>query len=134
MRCAAALADGDPSARVASARSAGEARPPPALVRALAAARADVNEREAGPGADTEGYTPLHHLEVVGAAHARELLRAGAAPRAAARADGPTPRSLARGRAVRRSGLEQWRTVRQAVAVVRRAAELVLEAQLHRPQ
>ena len=39
--------------------------------------------------------TPLHHLRIVGAARARELLRGGADLHAAAAAGGPTPLSLA---------------------------------------
>ena len=39
--------------------------------------------------------TPLHHLRIVGATRARELLRGGADLHAAAAAGGPTPLSLA---------------------------------------
>ena len=40
--------------------------------------------------------TPLHHLTIIDATRARELLRGGADLHAAAAADGPTPLSLAR--------------------------------------
>merc|ERR1711938_71872 len=40
--------------------------------------------------------TPLHHLELLTAARARELLRAGAALGARARPDAPSPLELAR--------------------------------------
>ena len=40
--------------------------------------------------------TPLHHLELLSAAHARDLLRAGAALEARARPDAPSPLELAR--------------------------------------
>jgi hypothetical protein len=41
--------------------------------------------------------TPLHHLTIIDATRARELLRGGADLHAAAVADGPTPLSLAHG-------------------------------------
>jgi hypothetical protein len=41
--------------------------------------------------------TPLHHLTIIGATRARELLRDGADVHATAAADGPTPLSLAHG-------------------------------------
>ena len=45
----------------------------------------------------TRDYTtPLHHLELLSAAHARDLLRAGAALEARARPDAPSPLELAR--------------------------------------
>jgi ankyrin repeat protein len=43
-----------------------------------------------------EWISPLHHLEIIGAPRARDLLRAGASLDAVAHAGGPTPLGLAR--------------------------------------